>query len=78
MSAKPEPMLSVGHFYLWFIEDDAAAKEGPYRIFDQRCPRAHAHTVWSGRHVESAVRAVHALAENPPPFLPCEPGVTSI
>jgi hypothetical protein len=61
---------SAGRFMLW-------ETAGAFFIYDQRCPRAHAHAVWSGTHEGAGFDALSALSKNPPPFLPCAPGVVA-
>jgi hypothetical protein len=50
---------------------------GAFEIYDQRCPCAHAHTVWNGTDEGSGYEALSRIAKNPPEFLPCAPGVVA-
>lgn len=66
---KPRPIATAGLspalFMLWEV------KPGEFEIYDQRCARAHAHTVWAGTAEDAGLRALDALATNPPAYLPC-------
>lgn len=58
-------------FTLWKVAP------GEFHVYDGRCPREHAHTVWSGTDRGAGVEALRALRASPPPFLPCAPGVVA-
>lgn len=64
-----KPIYIAGSFMLW------ETRPGEFDITDQRCPRAHAHVIYSSTECEVACRTLRALAADPPDFVPCAPGV---
>lgn len=67
------PVGRRGHFSLWLLAESVNGSS--YYIYDERCPREHAHVVWSGSSGIAGIEAMSRLDRNPPTFLPCAPGV---